>query len=148
MPPGDCRYSTKRVRLQQVRLRQQDKQRRQQYRDFVVYRFRNVLRKTGTHLAVWLERSEDDRCLQFADVVVNFVYEGLTLRDKREKLKQHLRAATDGEKKQKLRKQLNQIRDKLNKWEETRKLLEPHLRFILTKRLYSRLIYRIPKSYE
>jgi hypothetical protein len=145
IPPGPVRYSSKRVRLRQVRLRQQDKQRRQQYRDFVVHRFRFVLRKRGTHLAVWLKRSEDDRCLQFADVVVNFIYEGLILRNKKKELQQNLRAVIDAEKRQRLRKQLKHTYEKLHRWEETRSLLAPQLHFMLAHRLYDKLIYRIYK---
>ena len=145
MPVGEVRYGSKRVRLQQVRLRRQDRQRRQQYQDFVVYRFRNILRRKGTHLAVWLKRSEDDRCLQFADVVVNFIYEGLTLRNKRRKLQQNLRTATEANIKKALRKQLEQTTEKLSRWKETRGLLGPHLHFMLSYRLYDKLIYRIHK---
>ncbi len=146
MPPGRFRYQSKRVRLQQVRLREQDRQRRQAYHDFIVHRFRNILRKKGTHLAVWLRRSEEDRCLQFADVVVNFIYEGLTLRNKKRQLRYSLRSATDTKSKQGLRKQLQHITENLNRWEETRKLLEPHLHFMLAYRLYDKLIYRIQKK--
>lgn len=145
MPLGKVRYSSKRVRLQQVRLREQDKQHRHQYIDFIVYRFRNILRKRGTHLAVWLKRSEDDRCLQFADVIVNFIYQGLALRDKRGKLQQNLRIVTDAKKRQSLRKQLKHTREKLTRWEETRNLLVPHLHFMLAYRLYDKLIYRMHK---
>lgn len=145
IPPGPVRYSSKRVRLRQVRLRQQDKQRRQQYGDFVVHRFRFVLHKRGTHLAVGLSRSEDDRCLQFADVVVNFIYEGLILRNKKRGLQQNLRAVIDVEKRQRLRKQLKHTREKLNRWAETRSLLAPQLHFMLAYRLYDRLIYRVNK---
>lgn len=146
MPSGEVRYCSKRVRLQQVRLRKQDRQRRQQYKDFVVYRFRKILRKKGTHLAVWLKRSEDDRCLQFVDVVVNLIYEGLTLRNKKRQLQQSLHSAPDTKMKQGLRKQLENTRDKLNKWEKTRSLLTPHLRFMLAYRLYDKQIYRIQKK--
>jgi hypothetical protein len=146
MPPGEVRYHSKRVRLQQVQLRKQDRQRRQQYRDFVVYRFRNILRKKGTHLAVWLKRSEEDRCLQFADVVVNFVYEGLTLRNKKRQVQRNLRSAHDTKKKQAFRKQLKYTSERLNKWEETRKLLQPKLQFMLSYRLYDKLIYRTRKQ--
>lgn len=146
MPPGQVRYGSKRVRLQQVRLRKQDRQRRQVYRDFVVHRFRNILFKKGTHLAMWLKRSEDDRCLQFADVVVNFIYEGLTLRNKRRKLQQNLRTVTEANIKRALRKQLKQTTEKLSRWKETRGLLGPHLHFLLTSRLYDRQIYRIRKQ--
>ena len=146
MPVGEVRYCSKRVRLQQVRLRNQDRQHRRQYQDFVVYRFRNILRRKGTHLAMWLKRSEDDRCLQFADVVVNFIYEGLTLRNKRGKLQQNLRTATEANIKKALRKQLEQTTEKLSRWKETRGLLEPHLHFMLSYRLYDKLIYRIHKQ--
>ena len=146
MPPGQVRYGSKRVRLQQVRLRKQDHQHRQVYRDFVVHRFRNVLFKKGTHLAMWLKRSEDDRCLQFADVVVNFVYEGLKLRNKKRQLQQGLRSAPSTKMKQALRKQLKHTSEKLNTWEEARRLLAPHLHFLLTSRLYDRQIYHIRKQ--
>jgi len=146
MPPGEIRYHSKRVRLHQVSLRKQDRQRRQQYRDFVVHRFRNILRKKGTHLAMWLKRSEDDRCLQFADVMVHFVYEGLTLRNKKRQLQQNLRSAPNTKTKQSLQKQLKQTRDKLNKWEETRSLLGPNLHFMLAYRLYDKLISRLVKK--
>ena len=145
MPPGQVRYGSKRVRLQQVRLRKQDRQRRQAYRDFVVHRFRNILFKKGTHLAMWLKRSEDDRCLQFADVVVNFVYKGLKLRNKKRQLQQGLRSAPSTKMKQALRKQLKHTHEKLSRWEATRRLLAPHLHFLLTSRLYDRQIYRIRK---
>jgi len=146
MPPGKVRYHCKRVRLQQVHLREQDRQRHQQYQDFVVHRFRAILRKRSTHLAVWLRRSEDDRCLQFADVIVNFIYQGLTLRNKSRKLQQDLRATSEGETKQNLRKQLKQTEEKLSRWNETRYLLAPHLRVMLAHRLYDKLIYRIKKK--
>lgn len=146
MPSGEVRYRSKRVRLQQVQLRRQDRQRRQVYRDFVVHRFRNILLKKGTHLAMWLKRSEDDRCLQFADVVVNFVYEGLKLRNKKRQLQQGLRSAPSTKMKQALRKQLKHTHEKLNTWEEAHRLLAPHLHFLLTSRLYDRQTYRIRKQ--
>jgi hypothetical protein len=142
MPPGEVRYRSKRVRLQQVRLRKQDHQRRRQYQDFVVHRFRNIMRKKGTHLAVFLRRSEEDSCLQFADVVVNFVYEGLTLRNKKRRLQQGLRSAPDTKTKQALQKQLRHTSGRLNRWQETRKILRPHLQFNLAYRLFDKRIYR------
>lgn len=145
MPPGEVRYHSKRVRLQQMQLRKQDRQRRQQYRDFVVYRFRNILRKKGTHLAVWLKRSQEDRCLQFADVVVNFVYEGLTLRNKRRQLQQGLRTAPNTKRRQSLRKQLQNTTQALGRWQETHKLVQPKLQFMLSYRLYDKLIYHTRK---
>lgn len=142
MSPGGVRYRSKRVRLQQVQLREQDRQRRQQYRDFVVHRFRNIMRKKGTHLAVFLRRSEEDLCLQFADVVVNFVYEGLTLRNKKRRLQQGLRSAPETKTKQALQKQLKHTSDRLNRWQETREILRPYLQFNLAYRLFDKLIYR------
>lgn len=142
MPPGEVRYRSKRVRLQQVRLRRQDRQRRQQYRDFVVHRFRNIMRKKGTHLAVFLRRSEEDLCLQFADVVVNFVYERLTLRNKKRRLQQGLRSAPETKTKQALQKQLKHTSDRLNRWQETHEILRPYLQFKLAYWLFDKKIYR------
>lgn len=146
MPPGEVRYRSKRVRFHQVWLRKHDHQRRQQYRDFVVYRFRSILRKKGTHLAMWLKRSEEDRCLQFADVVVNFIYEGLTLRNKKIQLQQSLRSAPNAKAEEGFRKQLKHTTEKLKRWQEARELLKPHLHVMLAYRLYDKLIYYIGKQ--
>ena len=144
--PGPVRYSCRRVRLLQVKLRKQDRQRGQQYRDFVTHRFRTVLRKRGTHLAVGLRRSEDDRCLQFADVVVNFIYEGLVLRNKSWESRKKLRAATGVEERKRVTKQLEHTGEKLKRWGETRHLLAPRLHFLLAYRLYDKAVYRVQRD--
>jgi hypothetical protein len=141
MPSGLCRYRSKKVRIQQVRLRKQDKQRQTIYRDFVIHRFRAVLRKRGIHLAVWLKRSESDRCLQFAHVIVNFIHEGMVLRNERKMLKEMMYNTNKTKLKQRIRKELDHAIDRLNKWNELLDLMKPQVHFRLSYRLYDKQIY-------
>jgi len=120
--PLKLSYSSKKERLRQNRIRAKDKQRRLLYTQMITAIFKDVLKRHGTHLRVWHVRSNDDYCLQTADVIGYFIYRRLRLDEEREKLKLGL-----------TQRELNSLYH-TNKWKSLKKCLnEWHTAFEVLK---------------
>ena len=128
--PRKVRYPSKANRLRQKRARAQDRNRRNQYTQMITSTFKRFLKPHGTHLHVWHVRSHDDRCLQAADVIGNFMYQRLRLDEEREKLFQSLSPRERRPKQLENNKQWQEIKKKRAIWFETYEVLKPHLGFI------------------
>ena len=128
--PLKVRYSCKAKRLCQKRLRAQDQSRSKQYTQMITSVFRSVLKPRRTHLRVWHVRSDDDRCLQAADVIGHFMYQRLRLDKEREKLYQSLPSAERRYHRLKNNKQWQKIKKERDIWFAVSEVLKPHLGFI------------------
>ncbi len=128
--PLKIRYSSKNIRLRQKKARAQDRSRRDQYSQMITHVFKNNLKKHGTHLKVWHIHSNDDRCLQAADVISHFIYERLMLDENRSRLFQSLSLI------ERFREQLNKnerwqkLRKARHAWFEAYEVLKPKYGFI------------------
>lgn len=142
--PLKVRYSSKKERLRQNRIRAKDKQRRHVYTDMITTIFKDVLKRHGTHLHVWHVRSNDDYCLQAADAIGYFIYQRLRLDEEREKLKQGL-----------TRRELdslyhtnkwNFLKNDLNEWRIAFEVVKPKIELLNRPRIFMRREKQIGKS--
>jgi hypothetical protein len=73
--PTKVRYPSKSQRKRQAALREQDQARQRQYTLIITSFFKRFLKRKGTHLAVWVRRSNEDRCIQASDILAHLMYE-------------------------------------------------------------------------
>ncbi len=128
--PVKVRYSSKVKRLRQKRARAQDINRRNQYTQMITSVFKRVLKKHGTHLKVWHIRSEDDRCLQAADVIVNFFYQRLKLYEKRHQLFQGFLPSDRNREQLEKNSQWQKIEREHTTWSKAYEVLKPNIEWI------------------
>ena len=128
--PNKVRYPSKGRRLRQKRLRVQDRNRRNQYTNMITDVFKGVLKPHGTHLKVWHIRSHEDRCLQAADVIGNFMYQRLRLDEEREKLYKSLSPRERQPQQLQKNKQWRKNYQERTIWFEAYEVLRPRIGFI------------------
>ncbi|MCK5562986.1 hypothetical protein KAI30_02345, partial [Candidatus Bathyarchaeota archaeon] len=135
--PVKVHYPSKAKRLQQKRLRTQDRNRRNQYTQMITSVFKRFLKPHGTHLRVHHVRSNDDRCLQAVDVIGNFMHQRLRLDEERGKLFQSLLPKERRPERLEKNVQWQKIKKKRDIWYKTYLVLRPRFEFIgRPKRLY------------
>lgn len=128
--PLKVRYASKSKRLRQKSIRAGDINRRNQFTNMITYTFKQVLKKHGTHLAVWHVRSKDDRCIQAVDVVVNFFYQRLNLYEKRLHLFHRLSPSDRHPGRLLKNKQWQEIEKERTSWFESYEVIKPHIKLI------------------
>lgn len=134
--PNKIRYSSKRQRLRQKTFRGKDRARRQTYNSLIVDAFKKKLERKGTHLAVYHVRSEDDRCLQAVDVIVNLWYEGEVLHAK-------IRSMLEASRPDRLaallkNRRWKRLQSDIAAWQESWRMLQPHVRIVRTPNVLMR----------
>lgn len=144
--PVKVRYSSKSKRLAQKRLRIHDRNRRNQYNQMITIVFKNYLKPSGTHLKVWHVRSNNDRCLQAADVISHFIYERLKLDEEREKIYSSL--PPDQRRSQNLEKNKRWQKNKSlrEEWDKSWNILKPKIKWLRSpKYLHRRMIDKLAR---
>jgi hypothetical protein len=136
--PLKVRYPSKAKRLRQKRARTQDRNRRNQYTQMITSVFKRFLKPSGTYLKVWHIRSHDDRCLQAVDVIGNFMYQGLRLRDEKETLFQSLLPRERSREQLEKNKRWQKIKRGRNTWFEAQDVLKNKIGWIR----YPRYLHR------
>lgn len=144
--PVKVRYSSKSKRLAQKRLRSRDMNRRNQYTQMIISVFKNYLKPHGTHLKVWHMRSNNDRCLQAADVIGHFIYERLRLHEERNRIYSGL--SPEQRRPQSLERNKHWQRNKVlcEEWGKAWDVLKPKIKWLRRpKRLQKRMIEKLAR---
>lgn len=150
--PVKVRYLSKSKRLAQKKLRMQDRNRCNQYNQMITSVFKNYLKPRGTHLKVWHVRSDNDRCLQAADLISHFVYERLRLHEEINKIYSSL--TPDQRRSQNLEKNKRWQKNKAlrEEWGKAWDILKPKIKWLkrakhLQRRAIDKLA-RLARRYE
>ena len=144
--PVKVHYPSKAKRLQQKGLRTQDQNRRYQYTQMITSVFKRFLKPHETHLHVWHVRSNDDRCLQAADVIGHLMYQRLRLNEEREKLFQILLPSERSREQLEKNKRWQKNKALREEWGKAWNILKPKIKWLKRpKRIQRRMIGKLAK---